>query len=180
MRGLGRPGVLAAIAFLGLLSAPAVAASASVAGPQAAATAEPHDNVAEPHSPRLLRELAGPRGASSRGARAGAVPTGPPGAVRGVDVAAFQHPVTNADPQGAPIDWSRVAADGIRFAAVKATEGNYYVNPFYAGDLADAAAAGLPVLGYAFANPKSGNGTGPARLSTWSATPGQWPAGRRR
>ncbi len=163
MRGWGRPGVpgvLAAIAFLGLLWAPAVAASASVAGPQAGAAGEPHDNVAEPHSPRLLRELAGPRGASSRGARAGAVPTGPPGAVRGVDVAAFQHPVTKADPQGTPIDWSRVVADGIRFAAVKATEGNYYVNPFYAGDLAGATAAGLPVLGYAFANPKSGNGTG--------------------
>jgi GH25 family lysozyme M1 (1,4-beta-N-acetylmuramidase) len=154
--------VLAAVAFLGLLGAPAVMASAATAasaGPPAGASGEPHFNVGAPHSPRLLRELAGPRGASGRGARAGAVPTGPPGAVRGVDVAAFQHPMTKAHPKGTPIDWSRVVADGIRFAAVKATEGNYYVNPFYAGDLAGASAAGLPVLGYAFANPKSGNGT---------------------
>ena len=107
------------------------------------------------------------------------MPTGPPGAVRGVDVAAFQHPVTTADPQGAPIDWPRVVADGIRFAAVKATEGNYYVNPFYAGDLAGATAAGLPVFGYLFANRSPGTAPG-AWPSTWSATPGQWTAGRRR
>jgi hypothetical protein len=88
-------------------------------------------NVGAPHSPQLLRQLAGPGGSSggsrtagvsgtSGGSRAGAAngtgglaaaglgtaagppaldpaaasPAAPPGAVRGVDVAAFQHPVS--------------------------------------------------------------------------------------
>jgi GH25 family lysozyme M1 (1,4-beta-N-acetylmuramidase) len=135
-----------------------MAAHAVTGGPPASAASAPHDNVAQPHSPRLLRELAGPP-AGSAAARAAGVPTGPTGAARGVDVAAFEHPDTTQYPKGAPIDWAKVAASGIQFAAIKATEGNYYVNPFYARDLAQATAAGLPALGYGFANPKAGNGT---------------------
>ena len=47
-------------------------------------------------------------------------------------MAAFQHP------GGAPINWAAVAAAGYKFAAVKATEGNYYVNPWAATDIAAA------------------------------------------
>lgn len=164
MRGWGRPGVLTTVALLGSallgsLWVPAVAADAAAGQPRAGSAAGPHYNVAAAHSPRMLRELAGLSGAAGQGARPAAVPTGPAGAVRGVDVAAFEHPVTTAYPKGAPIDWARVAAGGIRYAAIKATEGNYYINPFYAQDLAGASAAGLPVLGYGFANPKAGNGT---------------------
>jgi GH25 family lysozyme M1 (1,4-beta-N-acetylmuramidase) len=71
-------------------------------------------------------------------------------ALQGVDVAAYQHP------SGASIDWSKVATDPtdhIQFAAVKATEGAYYQNPFALTDLADAKAAGLSTMAYAFAIP---------------------------
>jgi len=75
-----------------------------------------------------------------------------PGALQGVDVASFQHPTSTT-----PIDWAQVAAAGIQFAAVKATEGNYYQNPWALKDLAGAQAAGLSVIAYAFAIP-NGNG----------------------
>jgi GH25 family lysozyme M1 (1,4-beta-N-acetylmuramidase) len=159
-----RPGVLTAVVSLGVLGVPAVPAVAAGAG--ARGTGEAHGNVGEPHSPRLMRELAGPRDGVSLAVPGmqsavipAVVPSGPPGAVQGVDVAAFQHPVSAKYPGGAPISWSRVAGAGIGFAAIKATEGNYYVNPYYAGDLAGASAAGLRVVGYAFANPAAGNGT---------------------
>lgn len=70
---------------------------------------------------------------------------------RGVDVAAYQHP------NGAGIDWGTVARSGISFAAVKATEGTYYRNPYALSDLAAARAAGLSAGAYAFAIP-NGNG----------------------
>jgi GH25 family lysozyme M1 (1,4-beta-N-acetylmuramidase) len=71
---------------------------------------------------------------------------------QGVDVASFQHP------GGAAINWSQVAASGIGFAAVKATEGAYYHNPYALTDLAQSQAAGLSAVAYAFAIP-NGNGS---------------------
>ena len=47
---------------------------------------------------------------------------------------------------------------GYRFAAVKATEGDYYVNPWAATDLAEAKAAGLDVSPYHFAIPNVSSG----------------------
>jgi GH25 family lysozyme M1 (1,4-beta-N-acetylmuramidase) len=93
----------------------------------------------------VLRELAG--GVAGR-ARLNPLP----GALQGVDVASFQHP------NGAAIDWTKVAGAGIQFAAVKATEGAYYKNPFALSDLQNARAAGLSVMAYAFAIP-NGNGS---------------------
>ncbi len=73
-------------------------------------------------------------------------------ALQGVDVASLQH-------TSASIDWSQVAtAGGIQFAAVKATEGAYYQNPYALTDLAGAKAAGLSTMAYAFAIP-NGNST---------------------
>ena len=103
------------------------------------------------HSPRLLRELSNP---ISRGQRGGHT-TGT--TVPGIDVAAFQHP------GGVPINWAAVAAAGYKFAAVKATEGNYYVNPWAAADLAAAKKAGLYVTPYHFAIPNAGGGAAQAR-----------------
>jgi GH25 family lysozyme M1 (1,4-beta-N-acetylmuramidase) len=107
-------------------------------------------NVGATHSPQVLHQLAGPDAA-------GAVSSGPAGpqastqalqgALQGVDVASFQHP------GGAPINWGDVAAAGIQFAAVKATEGTYYQNPYAVTDLGEAQAAGLSVVAYAFAVP---------------------------
>jgi hypothetical protein len=84
-------------------------------------------NVGSDHSPRIQQQL-------SSGA---VVPPPAEAGARGVDVADYQHP------HGAAIAWPRVAAAGFKFAFIKATEGDYYPNPYYASDLAQAKAAGL-------------------------------------
>jgi GH25 family lysozyme M1 (1,4-beta-N-acetylmuramidase) len=111
-----------------------------------------HFNVGATHSPRILRELAGYAGHPKNGATENEPGSALAGAVQGVDVAGYQHP------GGASINWRRVAKSGIRFAAVKATEGAYYRNPYALTDLAAAKAAGLSVMAYAFAIP-NGNGS---------------------
>jgi lysozyme len=71
--------------------------------------------------------------------------------VRGLDISAYQH-------AGTPINWALLARQGVRFIAVKVSEGTYYRNPYYPSDARAAAAAGLRVMPYAFANPKRGAG----------------------
>ena len=105
-------------------------------------------NVGATHSPALLRELSGPLSGTGPAATS-ALP-------RGVDVAAYQHS------NGAAIKWTRVASAGYRFAFIKAAEGNYYVNPYYASDLARARAAGLYAVGYHFAVPTVSGGVNQA------------------
>ncbi len=55
-----------------------------------------------------------------------------------------------------------LAKQGVRFVAVKVSEGTYYLNPYYKSDAGAAGAAGLQVMPYVFANPASGNGTATA------------------
>jgi GH25 family lysozyme M1 (1,4-beta-N-acetylmuramidase) len=76
--------------------------------------------------------------------------------VRGLDISAYQH-------AGTRINWALLARQGVRFIAVKVSEGTYYRNPYYPSDARAAAAAGLRVMPYAFANPR--RGTGPAMAS---------------
>jgi GH25 family lysozyme M1 (1,4-beta-N-acetylmuramidase) len=83
--------------------------------------------------------------------------------VPGIDVAAFQHP------GGTPINWAAVAGGGYKFAAVKATEGNYYVNPWARTDLAAARKAGLYATAYHFAIPNAGGGAAQARYAVQNA-----------
>jgi GH25 family lysozyme M1 (1,4-beta-N-acetylmuramidase) len=130
-------------------SAASAVASASARAAAGVTTTGPADryNVGAAHSPELLRELAGPLAGTGE-------PSGT--LARGVDVAAAQHP------GGAGIDWPRVAAAGYSFAAVKATEGTYYANPWYAADTAGAAAAGLQVTGYHVAIPNVSGGAAQA------------------
>jgi GH25 family lysozyme M1 (1,4-beta-N-acetylmuramidase) len=80
-------------------------------------------------------------------------------------VAGFQHPVSKAYPAGQAISWTAVAAAGYKFAAVKATEGDYYVNAWAARDLAAAKAAGLDVAPYHFAVPDVSGGAGQAQFA---------------
>jgi len=151
-----RDGAVAAVAAV----AAAASRVAAAAGRAAAASASPagthsarRSNVGNTHSPRLLRQLAGPAGASGpviNGAKAAATAGPVNGAAQGVDVASHQH-------DNGPIDWQQVAAAGIKFAAVKVTEGAYYTNQFAASDLAGAQAAGLATVGYAFAIPNGGS-----------------------
>jgi GH25 family lysozyme M1 (1,4-beta-N-acetylmuramidase) len=126
-------------------------------------------NVGFTHSPELLRQLEGPLSKTGHPAARDAGLAGTAGQAvggaampEGVDVASFQHPKTTQYPNGAPIDWSQMAGAGYTFAAIKATEGNYYTNPFYASDVAAAKAAGLYVAGYHFAIPNVGTATAQA------------------
>jgi GH25 family lysozyme M1 (1,4-beta-N-acetylmuramidase) len=106
--------------------------------------------VGSAHSPQLLRQLAGSvHGASAANtATATAPPSKLPNAAQGVDVASFQ--------EKPGINWSQVSGQQIKFAAVKATEGDYYQNPYALKDLTAAKAAGLSVAAYAFAIPNGG------------------------
>lgn len=60
--------------------------------------------------------------------------------VRGIDVSHHQK----------EIDWSRVAADDVSFAIIKATEGGDWVDRLFAKNLREARAAGLAVGAYHF------------------------------
>jgi GH25 family lysozyme M1 (1,4-beta-N-acetylmuramidase) len=75
--------------------------------------------------------------------------------IRGLDISAYQH-------AGTPIDWARLATQGIQFVSIKASEGTYYRNPHYVSDARAAAAAGLRVMPYVFANPSRGGGAATA------------------
>ena len=87
--------------------------------------------------------------------------------VRGVDISAYQH-------AGVPIDWGTLATHGIRFVAIKAAEGTYYLNPYYLSDARAAAAAGLGVMPYVFANPDRGGGAATANFAAGAAgSPGE-------
>jgi GH25 family lysozyme M1 (1,4-beta-N-acetylmuramidase) len=138
-------------------------------------------NVGAAHSPQLLHQLSGPLDGTGRIGRAGTNATlernvvASPAAItgsgsgalpQGVDVASFQHP------KGAAIDWTQVAGAGYEFAAIKATEGNYYTNPYYASDMPAAMAAGMSVAGYHFAIPNVGTAVGQADYAMQNASYG--------
>lgn len=116
----------------------------------------------EGHSPRLTRELSGPlagTGVARSGARMSATvrqatSTAASTMLNGIDISSGQHP------DGAAIDWAEVHAAGYDFVGIKATEGNYYVNPYYKTDAEAAVAAGMYVAAYAFANPDNPKSTG--------------------
>ncbi|MBV9382157.1 MAG: putative Ig domain-containing protein [Streptosporangiaceae bacterium] len=130
-------------------SPPGPGASQPAAGPHQPGAAGPHWNTGAPHSPQLLHQLAGPVSRTGMPAMAAPHP-------RGVDVADYQHP------GGAAINWQQVARAGYRFAAIKATEGTYYVNPYGAADVASARRAGLYTAYYHFAIPNGPGGAAQA------------------
>ncbi|HEX6451294.1 MAG TPA: ricin-type beta-trefoil lectin domain protein, partial [Trebonia sp.] len=131
----------------------------------------PAPSPAEGHSPQLNRKLSGPltgTGAARSGsptqmstgmrqATAAAAST----MVNGIDVASVQHPHS----QNSDINWASVAGAGYKFAAIKATEANYYTNPYYVYDAQNAVSNGMYVAPYAFVNAYNstdaagGNGT---------------------
>ena len=110
-------------------------------------------NVGATHSPQLEHMLAGgaavaPKAATIRPAGLATAAS----TVQGIDVASFQHS------GGAAINWSDVAAAGYKFAFIKASEGSYYLNPYYATDVSGAQAAGMFAAPYAFAIPNYSGG----------------------
>jgi GH25 family lysozyme M1 (1,4-beta-N-acetylmuramidase) len=84
------------------------------------------------------------------------------GPERGIDISAYQH----AD---GPIDWAELARHGIKFVAIKASEGTYYTDPYYRSDARAAARAGLAVLAYTFANPDRAGGAATAGFAVRAA-----------
>jgi lysozyme len=80
--------------------------------------------------------------------------------VRGLDISSYQHGKGRM-----PINWQLLARNGVRFVAVKVSEGTYYRNPYYPSDVQAAAAAGLAVLPYVFANPARAGGAPTARFA---------------
>ena len=86
---------------------------------------------------------ASPRRAAAHHLRALFVPAPPPDSLPGIDVSHHQN----------AIDWTQVAASGVRFAIIKASEGTAYIDPLYATNRADAMAAGVVVGAYHFARP---------------------------
>src|SRR5512142_1802935 len=64
--------------------------------------------------------------------------------VPGIDVSYWQS----------GIDWPKVRATGQRFAIIKATEGETYADPTFAGDWSGAKASGLLRAPYCFFHPK--------------------------
>lgn len=61
----------------------------------------------------------------------------------GIDVSSYQG----------SINWSSVKANGCNFTFIKATEGNYYEDPDFKSNVANAKAAGLQVGAYDFVRP---------------------------
>ena len=93
-------------------------------------------------------------------------------------------PVRAARPAGLPgldvsswqgnVDWAAVAANGARFAFVKATEGTSYVNPYFAQQYGGAYDVGLVRGAYHFGLPD--RSTGAAQAQWFAAHGGAWAA----
>lgn len=64
-----------------------------------------------------------------------------------LDISSWQHP------GGDPIDWPKVVAAGYHGVIIKATQGTWYTNPYFAEDAKAAHEAGLTVGAYHFAEP---------------------------
>lgn len=69
-----------------------------------------------------------------------------------IDVSFYQHP------GGAPIDWAKVKAAGVKRVYVQLTYGSTGLNPFAKGDIAGAHAEELEVGAYHFAYPAQSSG----------------------
>ncbi|MFY9668318.1 MAG: GH25 family lysozyme [Trebonia sp.] len=108
-----------------------------------------------PHSPQLLHQLAAPSSSSAAATNQATALT----TVRGIDVASYQHQ------NGAAISWASVGRAGYKFAAIKTTEGNYYVNPYAISDIVSAMSAGLYATVYHFAIPNITTGAVQAQFA---------------
>lgn len=126
-------------AFVALLGTGAVTATASAEPSYPVVGGVVRDNVDHGHSPKTAEEFAGGRQQAVA-----------QDYVRGIDVARFQH--------STPIDWAQVAGSGIRFVGVKASEGDYYENPYLAGDLDGARDAGMYAFSYHYGTPNDSSG----------------------
>jgi GH25 family lysozyme M1 (1,4-beta-N-acetylmuramidase) len=136
----------------------ACAALGTTAVPAVAAPTAPGDHVTHPEL-----DWAGSQIARHEPASAGRpVLTPAVAGTPGLDVSGYQGSV----------DWSSVAANGGRFAYVKATESTSYVNPDFAQQYNGSYAAGLIRGAYHFATPDTSSGA--AQADYFIAHGGGW------
>ena len=128
-------------------------AAALVAGLMAAVPTPAHATDPVPDGGGWAHAGAAPGAPSGR---VGAQVVTPPGyTVAGIDVSSHDHSTF-------PIDWPGVAAGGVSFAYIKATEGQFYTNPYFAADNQASKAAGLLTGAYTFGRPDLGDPVGDA------------------
>ncbi|WP_432393943.1 GH25 family lysozyme [Pseudarthrobacter sp. L19] len=87
----------------------------------------------------------------------------PPG-VQGLDVSNYQ----------AGVDWGAEVGKGAKFAYVKASEGNYYLNPAFKSQFNNSFNAGLVRGSYHFAIPHPDAGTAADQARYFVANGGVW------
>lgn len=122
-----------------------VTASALATGPTARASSPQGGDASASSAPASSASRAGSAGVSMTAGRSGppVIVRQPPNSLPGIDVSHWQN----------TIDWTQVAASGVRFAFVKASDGRSYVDPMYEVNRAGAAAAGVTIGAYHFARP---------------------------
>jgi len=157
-------GTIATLALTGTLIAGVSTSSASAATPgngsSPAPTTSSGPSLAEmnaAHDHTMGSTIPKPAGTSAqaRTLQAQAATTIPPG-LPGLDVSAWQEQGT------ARINWTQVAADGAKFAYVKATEGTYYTSSRFTSQFSGAASVGLIRGAYHFATPNTSSGAAQA------------------
>jgi GH25 family lysozyme M1 (1,4-beta-N-acetylmuramidase) len=141
---------LATVATGGVLLPPAGGATAA-APPVPIADRHPNRDWMGSQVAKHLPKTAGAAASSST------VPQVP-----GLDVSGWQGNV----------DWSRVAANGAKFAIVKATEGTYYRNPYFSQQYTGAYNHGIIHGAYHFATPDTSGGA--AQADYFVAHGGGW------
>ena len=111
----------------------------------------------------LASLVAAPAALASAGSTSTTTATADPAAtsgyLEGVDVSHWQG----------SISWTKVSAAGKRFAMIKASESTDYVDPLYAGNRANAQAAGLATGAYHFARPSSSAGDAAAEADHFAS-----------
>lgn len=75
--------------------------------------------------------------------------------VPGVDTSNWQHSTS--------LNWTSVAHSGVKFAFLKATEGSFYSDPYFASDWTATASNGIYHGAYHFARPSVGSGVSQAK-----------------
>ena len=78
------------------------------------------------------------------------------------NLAVVQTPGLDVSSWQGNVNWSSVAANGAKFAYVKATEGTYYTNPYFSQQYTGAYYAGLVHGAYHFATPDTSTGAAQA------------------
>ena len=155
----------ATVAAAGLLtSAMTGVAGASTAGPQATAATNPPLSVLRAEAAKHFAGFSLPRYRATS-VSPSAVPLLKPAAGTAASAATATSVVYGQDVSGfqGNVNWGAQWRAGSRFAYIKATEGSYYVNPFFSQQYRGSYGVGMIRGSYVFANPRTSSGANQAR-----------------